>query len=188
MNRKLKNEELDRLNLKEFKESSKTPLIVVLDNIRSANNIGAVFRSSDAFRIEAIYLCGITAQPPHRDIHKTALGSTDTVEWKYFESTLDALKVLKGMDYKIAAIEQASNKIDLNQFNPNLVEQKWAVIFGNEVFGVSQEAVNEADCVVEIPQIGSKHSLNISVSAGIVLWDLFKKYNYSSEQDQPCSS
>lgn len=188
MNRKLKNEELDRLNLEEFKESSKTPLVVVLDNIRSANNIGAVFRSSDAFRIEAIYLCGITAQPPHRDIHKTALGATETVQWKHFENTLDALKELKEMDYKIAAIEQASDKVDLHEFNPKLAQQKWAVIFGNEVFGVSQEAINEADCVVEIPQIGSKHSLNISVSAGIVLWDLFKKYAYSSEQDQPCSS
>ena len=183
MNRKLKNDELERLGQEEFKKSTKTPVVVVLDNIRSANNIGSVFRSADAFRIQAIYLCGITAQPPQRDIHKTALGATETVDWKYFKTTEKAIADLKANGFKVAAIEQAEKVTYLNEFSPHFVEDKWAVVFGNEVFGVDQKAINQADLVIEIPQIGTKHSLNISVSAGIVLWELFKIY--SSVQDQP---
>ncbi len=188
MNRKVKNEELDRIDQDTFKKSAKTPLVVVLDNIRSSNNIGSVFRTGDAFRIEKIYLCGITAQPPQKDIHKTALGATETVDWKYTSTTLEAIEELKSNGYKIAAIEQAKEVTLLQDFSPRWEEEKWAIVMGNEVFGVDQEIVNLADVVVEIPQVGTKHSLNISVSAGIVMWDLFKKYAYSSEQDHPLSS
>jgi tRNA G18 (ribose-2'-O)-methylase SpoU len=174
--RKLKNEELNRISIDQFKTTKKTPIIIVLDNIRSLNNIGSVFRTADAFLIEAIYLCGITAQPPHREIQKTALGATESVAWKYFESTNDALKELKESNYKIAAIEQAENSTFLNDFNV-LKEDKLAVIFGNEVKGVDQEAINLSDTVIEIPQFGTKHSLNISVSTGIVIWELFRKIN-----------
>ena len=175
MNRKLKNEELNRISINEFKSIEKTPIIIVLDNIRSLNNIGSVFRTADAFLIEAVYLCGITAQPPHREIQKTALGATESVNWKYFESTTEALKELKSENYKIGAIEQAENSIMLNEFQISKTE-KLAVIFGNEVKGVEQEAINLSDAVIEIPQYGTKHSLNISVSAGIVIWELFKKF------------
>jgi 23S rRNA (guanosine2251-2'-O)-methyltransferase len=173
--RKLKNEELNRISIDQFKTTKKTPIIIVLDNIRSLNNIGSVFRTADAFLIEAIYLCGITAQPPHREIQKTALGATESVAWKYFESTNDALTELKESNYKIAAIEQAENSTFLNDFDV-LKEDKLAVIFGNEVKGVDQEAINLSDTVIEIPQFGTKHSLNISVSTGVVIWELFKKY------------
>jgi len=172
--RKLKNSELDRLSIAEFKQSKKTPLIVVLDNIRSLNNIGSVFRTSDAFLIEKIYLCGITAQPPHKDIHKTALGSTETVAWEYVENTIDVIKHLQSKDVKIAAIEQAENATMLNNFTPEK-DTTYAIVFGNEVKGVSQDVVNASDVVLEIPQYGTKHSLNISVSAGVVIWDLFCK-------------
>jgi 23S rRNA (guanosine2251-2'-O)-methyltransferase len=175
MNRKLKNEELDRISIDEFKSTEKTPIIIVLDNIRSLNNIGSVFRTADAFLIEAIYLCGITAQPPHREIQKTALGATESVNWKYFESTSEAIKELKDKNFKIAAIEQAENSIMLNEFSLTKTE-KMAVIFGNEVKGVDQKAINLSNVVIEIPQHGTKHSLNISVSTGIVIWDLFKKF------------
>jgi 23S rRNA (guanosine2251-2'-O)-methyltransferase len=175
MNRKLKNEELDRICIDEFKSTEKTPIIIVLDNIRSLNNIGSVFRTADAFLIEAIYLCGITAQPPHREIQKTALGATESVNWKYFESTSEAIKELKDKNFKIAAIEQAENSIMLNEFSLTKTE-KMAVIFGNEVKGVDQKAINLSNVVIEIPQHGTKHSLNISVSTGIVIWDLFKKF------------
>lgn len=173
-NRKLKNSELDRINNDEFKSTEKTPLIIVLDNIRSANNIGSVFRTSDAFLIEKIYLCGITAQPPHKDIHKTALGATDSVEWEYVENTIDLIHQLKSEGVEVASIEQAEDSISLENFKtePN---NTYAVVFGNEVKGVSQEVVSLSDAVIEIPQYGTKHSLNISVSCGVVVWDLFVK-------------
>jgi 23S rRNA (guanosine2251-2'-O)-methyltransferase len=172
--RKLLNEELPRLSKEQFKEQAKTPVVLVLDNVRSHLNVGSVFRTADAFLIEAIYLCGITGTPPHRDIHKTALGATDTVTWKHTETTLEAVEQLRTLGYKIIAIEQAVNATMLNEFTPNR-NQKYAVVFGNEVDGVSQEVVSKADVVVEIPQFGMKHSLNIAVSAGIVMWDLFNK-------------
>ena len=172
--RKLKNSELERLTNEGFKEAKKTPLIVILDNIRSLNNIGSVFRTSDAFLIEKIYLCGITAKPPHKDIHKTALGSTDSVDWEYVEDTLALVNKLKEDNVKIAAIEQADNAVMLSDFIPD-EDKKLAVIFGNEVKGVQQEVVSNSDYCIEIPQYGTKHSLNISVSCGVVLWDLFNK-------------
>ena len=172
--RKLANAELDRLNKEEFKEAKKTPIIVILDDIRSLHNIGSVFRTSDAFLIEKIYLCGITAVPPNKEIHKTALGATDTVTWEYAKDVLEVIAELKEAQVNIFSIEQTENSIMLNDFEvqPN---EKYALIFGNEVKGVSQEAINLSDGVIEIPQLGSKHSLNISVSAGIVIWDLFQK-------------
>jgi tRNA G18 (ribose-2'-O)-methylase SpoU len=174
--RKLKNEELDRLEVSEFKTARKKPIIIILDNIRSLNNIGSVFRTSDAFLIEKIYLCGITAQPPHNDIRKTALGSTETVDWVYAEQTEDVVKKLKAENVKICAIEQAENATLLNDFKTQ-PETKYAFIFGNEVKGVSQNVVDICDVVIEIPQFGTKHSLNISVSCGIVVWDVFSKMN-----------
>ncbi len=172
--RKLKNSELDRLSVSDFKTSKKTPLIVVLDNIRSLNNIGSVFRTCDAFLIEKIYLCGITAKPPHKDIHKTALGSTDSVAWEYAEDTLELINKLKVSNIKIISVEQAENATMLNAFMPKQ-QTTYAVVFGNEVKGVSQEVVSTSDIVIEIPQFGTKHSLNISVSAGVVIWDIFSK-------------
>ena len=172
--RKLKNSELNRLNISDFKSSKKTPLIIVLDNIRSLNNIGSVFRTSDAFLIEKIYLCGITATPPHKDIHKTALGSTDTVDWEYVESTTDLIEKLKSKNVKICSIEQAENATMLDNFSPQ-PNTKYALVFGNEVKGVSQDVVSASDTVIEIPQFGTKHSLNISVSCGVVVWDVFSK-------------
>jgi len=173
-NRKLKNEELGRPELNAFKKQRKTPIIVVLDNIRSLNNIGSVFRTADAFAIEAIYLCGITAQPPHREINKTALGATESVDWKYFETTEDALNSLREDQFKIYSIEQAENSLLLDNFQAEQ-DEKLAVIFGHEVKGVSQAVINQSDHVIEIPQKGTKHSLNISVSVGVVLWDLSNK-------------
>ncbi|RKE91902.1 RNA methyltransferase [Ichthyenterobacterium magnum] len=172
--RKLKNSELERLSVDDFKSSQKTPLIIILDNIRSLNNIGSVFRTSDAFLVEKIYLCGITATPPHKDIHKTALGSTDTVNWEYAKNTLDLITKLQAKNVKIAAIEQAENAIMLNSFKPE-ANTTYALIFGNEVKGVAQDAVSASDLVIEIPQFGTKHSLNISVSCGVVVWDIFSK-------------
>jgi len=176
MNKKLKNPELNRISIEEFKEEEKTPLIVILDNIRSLNNIGSVFRTSDAFRIEKIYLCGYTAQPPHREIQKTALGATKSVEWEHNEDILEVIKNLQSQKVKVVAIEQTENAIMLDKFRVNK-KQKIAIIMGNEVQGVQQEVINICDNVIEIPQIGTKHSLNISVSCGVVLWDLFTKYN-----------
>ena len=175
--RKLKNNELGRLNVEEFKKMDKIPLIVVLDNIRSLNNIGSVFRTSDAFLIEKIYLCGITAKPPHKEIHKTALGATESVAWEYVQSTLTLVEKLQHENVLIASIEQAENSTMLQDFKvePN---QKYAIVFGNEVKGVQQEVVSASNYCIEIPQFGTKHSLNISVSAGVVLWDLFKKFKY----------
>lgn len=172
--RKLLNEELNRKSVDEFKQASKTPIVVVLDNVRSLNNVGSVFRTADAFLVEAIYLCGITGTPPNKDIQKTALGSTDTVAWKHFSSTLDAVVELKKNGYKVYAVEQTESAIMLNEFVPQKGE-KLAIIFGNEVKGVQQEVIDASDGVIEIPQVGTKHSLNIAVSAGVVIWDLFQK-------------
>jgi tRNA G18 (ribose-2'-O)-methylase SpoU len=172
--RKLKNSELNRLSIDAFKKVEKTPIIVLLDNIRSLNNIGSVFRTSDAFLIEKIYLCGITAKPPHKDIQKTALGSTESVDWEYVEDTLTLVENLKNDDITIISIEQVENATQLNEFNPKSLN-KLAVVFGNEVKGVRQEVVNASDIIIEIPQYGTKHSLNISVSCGVVLWDIFVK-------------
>ena len=172
--RKLKNSELDRLSVDEFKNTKKTPLIIVLDNIRSLNNIGSVFRTSDAFLVEKIYLCGITATPPHKDIHKTALGSTDTVAWEYVENTIDLIEQLKSDNVIVASIEQAENATMLNDFKPE-TNKTYALVFGNEVKGVAQSVVSASDIILEIPQFGTKHSLNISVSCGVVVWDVFAK-------------
>jgi len=167
--RKLANEELNRLEVEEFKETPKNPIVLVLDNVRSMNNVGSAFRTSDAFLIEKIYLCGITAKPPHREINKTALGATDSVEWEHLESTLDAVEKLKKEGYKVMSVEQAEESLSLEEFNPRK-DEKYAFVFGNEVFGVEQEVVDKSDHCLEIPQFGTKHSLNISVSIGVVLW------------------
>src|SRR5690606_7314456 len=177
--RKLKNSELDRITTDEYKASEKTPLIIILDNIRSLNNIGSVFRTADAFLVKKIYLCGITAQPPHKDIQKTALGATESVDWEYAENVLDIVSKLQYEGVFVASIEQAEQAINLNDFSPDSYrdqkEMTYAVIFGNEVKGVQQKVVSASDAVIEIPQFGTKHSLNISVSVGVVVWDLFVK-------------
>ena len=175
--RKLKNSELDRLNVNEFKLAKKSPIIIILDNIRSLNNIGSVFRTSDAFLVEKIYLCGITATPPHNDIRKTALGSTETVAWEYAEHTIDVLIKLQSENVKVITIEQAESAIMLNDFKPE-TNKTYAFVFGNEVKGVAQNVVDSSDLVVEIPQFGTKHSLNISVSCGVVVWDIFSKMKF----------
>ena len=170
MNRKLKLDELNRVSVQEFKNQKKLPIIVVLDNIRSLNNIGSFFRTSDAFNIEAIYLCGISAQPPHREIQKTALGAAESVEWRYFETTEQALGKLKEQEFLIYAIEQTESSIYLQEFTYNL--EKIALVFGNEVDGVGQNVINLSKSSIEIPQFGTKHSLNVSISFGVVLWHL----------------
>jgi 23S rRNA (guanosine2251-2'-O)-methyltransferase len=172
--RKLANIELNRLTPEEFKNIQKIPVVVVLDNIRSQHNTGAVFRTSDAFLIEAIYLCGITATPPNAEIHKSALGSENTVSWKYFKQTIDAVNDLKSEGYKILAIEQAEGSTSLSDVKLD-EKTKYALVFGNEVKGVGQDVVDASDVCVEIQQYGTKHSLNISVSAGIVIWEVFKQ-------------
>ena len=172
--RKLKLDELNRVSVTEFKAQEKLPIAVVLDNVRSMHNIGSIFRTSDGFSTEQIYLCGITAQPPHREIEKTALGATQSVNWSYFERPLQAIEKLRADGYHIIAIEQAENSTMLNSFAPAKGE-KYALIFGNEVNGVSDEVMAAADACIEIPQFGTKHSFNIVVSAGIVLWDFFSK-------------
>lgn len=176
--RKLANEELNRIDIETFKKTTKTPLVVVLDNVRSCNNIGSVFRTGDAMLIESVYLCGFTATPPNKEIHKTALDAEKAVDWKYFENTTDAVNHLKNEGYKVFAVEQVENSIMLNEAQPKEGE-KWALIFGNEVKGVDQEVVDLCDGAIEIPQFGTKHSFNISVSCGIVLWDLFAKMRLS---------
>ena len=176
--RKIKNEELERLTVDEFKSSQKNSVILVLDNIRSLNNVGSAFRTGDAFLIEKIYLCGITGKPPHRDINKTALGATDTVEWQHEENTLEVIERLKKENWTILSVEQADNSLSLEQFKPNKAE-KYCFVFGNEVFGVEQEVINASDECLEIPQFGTKHSLNISVSIGIVLWHHINFLKYS---------
>lgn len=172
--KKLKSDELNRVGVEEFREQEKLPVIVVLDNVRSMHNIGSVFRTADGFAIEKLYLCGITAQPPHREIEKTALGATQSVAWTHFESTLEAVASLREDGYEIIAIEQASGSIMLNTFQPES-SKKYALIFGNEVNGVSEEVMAQIDKCIEIPQFGTKHSFNIVISAGIVLWDFFAK-------------
>jgi tRNA G18 (ribose-2'-O)-methylase SpoU len=176
--RKLKTSELNRLTVEEFKTSSKIPVVIVLDNIRSQNNIGSVFRTADAFRLEAVYLCGITATPPHREINKTALGSTDSVSWKYFPQTHDALESLRDEGYILTGVEQTSTSTALQLFQPQK-EKKYALVFGNEVNGIDETLIPLLNGCIEIPQYGTKHSLNISVAAGIVIWDfLLKLKNY----------
>jgi tRNA G18 (ribose-2'-O)-methylase SpoU len=171
--RKLSMDELNRKSVDEFKEAEKMPVVVVLDNIRSMHNVGSVFRTADAFLLRGIYLCGYTPQPPHRDIHKTALGATETVEWKYESTTVEAVKQLKQAGYRVYAVEQVQNSIPLNRFDMNQ-QQPVAVVFGNEVSGVEEEVLKLCDGSIEIPQLGMKHSLNISVAAGIVLWELVR--------------
>ncbi len=172
--RKLANSELERKNINEFKSAQKTQLIIILDDIRSLHNIGSVFRTSDAFLIEKIYLCGITATPPNKEIHKTALGATDTVTWEYAPNILAVIDDLNQKNIEVWAVEQVEHSVMLQDFKIKK-SQKYALIFGNEVKGVSQEAIEKCNGVIEIPQLGTKHSLNISVSAGIVVWELFRK-------------
>lgn len=170
--KKLRITEMNRLTPEEFREETKIPLVVVLDNVRSMHNTGSVFRTSDAFRVGLVVLCGITATPPQAEIHKTALGAENTVEWKYFEDTIDAAKWLKNEGYKLVAIEQAHGSTMLPQFKA-VSGQKYAVFLGNEVKGVQQQVIDFCDFCVEIPQFGTKHSLNVSVTAGIVIWEFF---------------
>jgi tRNA G18 (ribose-2'-O)-methylase SpoU len=172
--RKLLNEELDRLSIDAFKKVEKVPFTVVLDNVRSLHNIGSVFRTADAFRLEAVYLCGITATPPHREIHKTALGATESVAWEYREETTEAIAELKEKGYLIYSVEQTEGALLLDQVNIS-AEQKYALVFGHEIRGVDQQVVDMSDQCIEIPQYGTKHSLNISVAAGIVIWELFRR-------------
>jgi 23S rRNA (guanosine2251-2'-O)-methyltransferase len=169
--RKLKNSELGRKSIEEYKKSLKTPFIIVLDNVRSMSNVGSVFRTADCFLIEGIYLCGITGTPPHREIQKTALGATESVLWNYYNHTIDAVSELKSNNYQIIGIEQAEGAVALQDFKigPGI---KCALVFGHEINGVDQEVINMCDLCIEIPQVGTKHSFNIAVSAGIVLWEL----------------
>ena len=176
MNQKLENSELDRLDVDSFKEAEKSSILIILDNVRSLNNIGSVFRTADAFLIQKIYLCGITATPPHKDIRKTALGATESVEWEYRKDTLKLVEELKADSVQIVSVEQAENAVMLNDYQVDS-KKTVALIFGNEVKGVSQEVVSASDTVLEIPQFGTKHSLNISVSAGVVVWDIWCKQN-----------
>lgn len=177
--RKLRNDELPRLTPEEMKHADKNPFVIVLDNIRSRHNIGSAFRTADAFLCREILLCGITAVPPHREIHKTALGATETVAWKYYENSMDAIHNLRAGGYKIVSIEQADESTSLENFELQ-PEEKIALIFGNEVKGVDANLISQSDEVLEIPQFGSKHSLNVSVSIGVVLWDLFSKLKFSN--------
>ena len=172
--RKLLNEELERLTIEEYKRSEKIPVMAVLDNIRSQNNIGSVFRTADAFRLQGILLCGITATPPHREIHKTALGATETVHWEYWKDTVDAVKDLKKKDYRIISVEQVENGDSLERLQLK-TSQRYAVVFGHEIRGVDQRVVDLSDRCIEIPQYGTKHSLNIAVAAGIVVWEIFRQ-------------
>jgi tRNA G18 (ribose-2'-O)-methylase SpoU len=172
--KKLKLDQLNRASVEEFKAQKKLPVVVILDNVRSMHNIGSIFRTSDGFAVEQICLCGITAQPPHREIEKTALGATQSINWVHYADVVDAIKQLRLDGYRIIAIEQAQNSVMLNNFTP-FPHEKYALIFGNEVNGVSDEAMKMIDVCIEIPQFGTKHSFNIVVSAGIVLWDFFSK-------------
>jgi tRNA G18 (ribose-2'-O)-methylase SpoU len=173
--RKLKINELNRLNIEQFRKAKKIPLVVVLDSVRSLHNVGSVFRTADAFRVETVYLCGITSTPPSAEIHKTALGAEDSVEWKYFENTVDAVACLKRRGYRIVAVEQAENSVSLEQFK--IQHSPVAIIFGNEVKGVEQKVMDECNECIEIPQAGTKHSLNVSVAAGITIWEMYKQLN-----------
>jgi tRNA G18 (ribose-2'-O)-methylase SpoU len=171
--KKLANEALGRKSVEEFKEASKNPIVIVLDNIRSLNNVGSAFRTADAFLLEAVYLCGVTGAPPNPEIHKTALGATETVNWKQFKSTMQCVEELRQQGYIICSVEQADRSNKLNDFKKE-AGKKYALVFGNEVYGVEQEVINASDAVIEIPQFGSKHSLNVSVSIGIVCWELVR--------------
>jgi tRNA G18 (ribose-2'-O)-methylase SpoU len=171
---KLKITEMDRLTLDKFKSAKKTALVVVLDNVRSLHNVGSVFRTSDAFLIEAVYLCGITSTPPNVEIHKTALGAEDAVEWKYFEDTHDAVRQLKADNHTVFAVEQAKGSVDLSALELDR-NAKYALVLGHEVKGVQQSVIDLCDKCLEIPQFGTKHSLNVSVTGGIVIWEFFKK-------------
>lgn len=173
---KLSLTELNRITVDEFKEANKIPLVIVLDNIRSQHNTGSVFRTSDAFRVKKIYLCGITATPPNREIQKSALGATESVEWEYQESTLETIKKLKSEGFTIVAAEQATGSILPHQLDTSAAN-KYALIFGNEVHGVDDEVMHYCELCIEIPQYGTKHSLNVSVSAGILIWEFFNKFN-----------
>lgn len=175
--RKLENKELERKTVDDFKQAEKTPIIIILDDIRSLHNIGSVFRTSDAFLIEKIYLCGITATPPNKEIHKTALGATETVAWEYQKNVLSVIEKLKNESVEVFAIEQVENAVFLQNFEIDKTK-KHALVFGNEVYGVNQKAIEICNGTIEIPQLGTKHSLNISVSAGIVVWDLFQKMKF----------
>jgi tRNA G18 (ribose-2'-O)-methylase SpoU len=177
--RKLLNRELERKTVEQFRKSEKSPIVIVLDNVRSQSNVGSVFRTADAFITEAIYLCGITAKPPHREIQKTALGATESVAWKYFAETSDAVRELKDKGYKIIGIEQVEGSVELQDIQ---VEKgvKYALVFGHEVNGVDQDVLNFCDLCVEIPQFGTKHSFNIAISVGIVLWELNKNLTAAS--------
>ncbi|NAY92261.1 TrmH family RNA methyltransferase [Muricauda sp. JGD-17] len=180
MGRKLKNSELDRLDVTAFKQARKTPIILVLDNIRSLNNIGSVFRTADAFLVKKIYLCGITATPPHKDIRKTALGATESVAWEYRKDTLELIEELKQTHVHTLAVEQAEGATMLNYFEIT-TDEELALVFGNEVKGVSQDVVSACDGVLEIPQFGTKHSLNIAVSVGVVVWEIWNKMERSGK-------
>jgi 23S rRNA (guanosine2251-2'-O)-methyltransferase len=173
--RKLANAELNRKSVDEYKQAVKIPAVVVLDNVRSLNNIGSVFRTCDAFLIESLYLCGITATPPHREIQKTALGATESVHWLFFEKTADAVALLREEGYILCAVEQTEQSVMLHDFKP-AQGKKYAFIFGHEIHGVDQDIVNACDLCIEIPQLGTKHSINVAVSTGIVLWEIFRNY------------
>jgi len=179
--RKLKITELERLTPTEFEHKQKTPLVVVLDNVRSLHNVGSIFRTADAFLIETVYLCGITSTPPQPEIHKTALGAEDTVVWKYFEDTHQAIESLKSEEYVVYAIEQAEGSILLPELKIES-EKKVAVVFGNEVKGVQQSVLDMCDGCIEIPQYGTKHSINVSVAGGIIIWEVFKRLNHGLER------
>jgi tRNA G18 (ribose-2'-O)-methylase SpoU len=176
--RKLKVTELNRLTVDAYKASKKTQLVIVLDHVRSSHNVGAVFRTADAFRMEAVYLCGITATPPDAEIHKTALGAEDTVAWRFFDDTIDAIQELKNQGYILCALEQTEGSVSLKDFIPEK-QKKYAVVVGHEVKGIQQEVVDLCDTCIEIPQFGVKHSLNVSVATGIVLWDFFQKLSHT---------
>lgn len=172
--KKLSMEDLNRISVEEFRQADKLPLVVVLDNVRSMNNIGSVFRTSDAFRVEKICLCGITACPPHRDIHKTALGAEESVSWEYFDETSECIESLKRQSYKVYAVEQVDESVMLDEFETQSGTPT-AIVFGNEVEGVDEEVIPLCDGCVEIPQFGTKHSLNISIAAGILIWEMWRK-------------
>jgi tRNA G18 (ribose-2'-O)-methylase SpoU len=172
MNQKLKNEELERLSVSEFRASEKNAIVIILDNVRSLNNVGSVFRTGDAFLIEEVVLCGVTGTPPNKEIEKTALGATSTVKWSYSKTTIEALKNYKEKGYKLYSVEQAVKSIPLNTFTWS--KEPLVLVFGNEVYGVEQEVIDFCDGVIEIPQAGTKHSLNISVSVGVVLWEAMR--------------
>ena len=171
--RKLSMDDLNRKSTEEFKQAAKAPIVIILDNVRSMNNIGSVFRTADAFLLQAIYLCGVTATPPHREIQKTALGATDTVSWKHFPTTVDAINELKREGFTVYGVEQVENSIMLDKIE--ILQKKVALVFGNEISGVSQEALDICDTCIEIPQYGTKHSINLAVSVGIVVWEIAKK-------------